>query len=325
MGDSGSTMQSFYKYDTTRHIGFNEELLSNLERILLSFRNSPLVSGLCKFYDNLNEHLASTNPHQLDISEFDPDILGQMYDLYQSLGYTGTVEDMLKSLIKSIPAIADPKTIGSSAARHEAVNVEGWKKLLDIHNRSRSAHKILFDLYYLNEKMFYTDPSWEFCYMFKELYDSYIKDGYTLTSWNPQEGTLFFEFTTVNMTGKVYLFTIYLKSETISFFLEPSEQYNNRQCLHIAINDAEVVSPLMTSQTPYIDRGVFIYDNQNKRITWRTEVESGTIEDIVLSTAVYMKLNATLQETCSINHSAVMRFLTYYPKKMDTHQTLIFL
>ena len=322
MSDTTSKWKSFSTYDRIHDHGWSEALISNLERILHAMRESPPVYNMISFYDELNTHLAATNPHDFRITQYSEEIIDQLYGIYRRLGYDGSIADMLERILKNI-TIADVDTILNSATRYEAVNVIGWKLLTDTHKANAHAHHKLFHVFRLDDQMFYPESSWSFSSTFKELWNPFAVQGYTLDGWNTYEGTLFTEIVVNNIPDEMVLFTIYFQSHVWVFSIRI---INNRQCLVVANTGTDIViAPLSTiEQSPCIERLIFSYDKQTGRGHWRTLTQNGTFA-IDLSPAVYLTMTAPLAEHCSSTANAVIRLLTYYPRKIEPEQTLILL
>ena len=321
--ETDSSWSGFYRYDTTRFKGFSEALISNMERILLRMRESPPLYDMLTFYNQIDEHLTATDPHDFAVNQITYELIQQLYEVYKNLGYDGSIEDMLSAVLKNI-TIADVESIMHSATRFEAINTIGWKLLADRHLYNVSAHRGLFDVLRIQDRMFYPEPTWHFNYTFKEFWDSYRTDGYTLANWNPYEGTLFMEFSLNDLTIDATLWTLYLQYQTFIFKVCPVE---GKQSLIIIDNNREIVStPVATNmEIPCIERLVFTYDNQAHTLYWRTLLDGGMIENITMSPGVYFTMTAPLQEQCDAATPAVIRLLSYYPRKMETDQTLILL
>lgn len=310
--ESESSVKGFYKYDTQRLVGFTPEHLSVLERIILSYRKKPPLAQLMEFYPDLEQHLNDTNPHNLQMSEFLQDFLDQLYSKYQQLGYNGSVTEMLESIIKNI-TIADSSRIFHTASRYEGINVVGWKALMDAHNQKQYAHEELFETFKIHGDMFFMEPVWMFTYLFSEFYDSYKEDGYTLDTWNPKEGSLFFECLLRDFSEKTILFEIKSISCTIYVYIDTVD---DQPYLHISQDDTILVSiPFVTAVRPFIERMVISYDADAQQLLWRTTLLSGECH-VSFPTGVTLFLRTPLQEICT-NEVAVLRAIYYYSEKMS--------
>ena len=322
MSDTTSKWNSFYTYDKIHYHGWSEALISNLERILHAMRESPPVYNMISFYDELERHLSATNPHDFHITQFSREIIDHLYSIYKQLGYDGSITDMLERIIKNI-TIADVDTILNSATRYEAVNAIGWKLLTDTHKANLNAHHKLFDVFHLDDQMYYPESSWSFSSTFKELWNPFASHGYTLDGWNTYEGTLFTEIVVNNIPDTIDLFIIYFQSHVLTFQIRTID---DQQCLVVNNTGTDIViAPLSTvDQSPCIERLIFSYDKQTKMGHWRTLTQGGVFA-IDLSPALYLTMTAPLQESCADNANAVIRVLTYYPRKIEPEQTLILL
>lgn len=308
--EKNSVVTGFYKYDTRKFRDFTPEHLSMLERIVLKYRNKEPLSLLMKFYPQLEQHLNDTNPHDFQVAPFAQELLDQLYTIYQQQGYTGSVTDMLEAILKNI-SIANVDTIFHTASRYEAINAPGWKKLMDAHKEKQYAHDDIFESFKIHGEMFFFEPVWMFTYLFSELYLPYKEDGYTLSSWNSQEGSLFFEGIFQDFSKKTVLFDIRGLESTFRVAIETEEQ----ACIGLFHNDECIVRvPIQTQVRPFLERMVFSYDNTARTFLWRTSLYKGEIP-YTFPEGISLMVHVPFQEYCS-DEAAVLRTIQYYSNKM---------
>lgn len=311
MSETESGMSGFYKYDTTRFVKFTEEHLSMLERILLDYRSKPPISYLLTFYPDLQAHLDATDPHKLQMSEFTEGLMTQLYEVYISLGYTGDPNEMLEKLIKNIK-VADAETITHNASRYEGINVIGWKYLFEAHAKKILSHNDRFDVFKIRGDMFYQEPVWDFTYTFASLFDPYLEDGYTLDTWNPAEGTIFFECILNDFSSKTELFQIQGVDQVLTAYSDTVEE---QPYLHVALDEIPVISiPIQTRVRPFVERLAVSYNTEKNMIWWRS-ILYNDMSSYLLKPGVSLVLKAPLQEICGDN-PAIMRTIRYYPRSM---------
>ena len=191
--EENAQVSGFYSIETVRYQGFNEQLLSELERIVYAFYQKPKVQALMNFYDDLHNHIFnSPSAHNLDIAQFAPELIQQLYKTFRERGFHGSVYDMLMAIAKFID-IGSLNDIKLGTSRVKAVNAIGWKYIFQKHATNKKAHPPRFEVFQ-PDASFNVYPSWGFNHLFKEQFDIFTEEGYTLPAWNLREGTQTFEF-----------------------------------------------------------------------------------------------------------------------------------
>lgn len=134
-----SKITGFTEYSTYKYEGFTETLVSEIERILRGMQDGQKTQNILEFFKDLQDHLDSR-----EIESFDPkilynDIIQELFSVYRSQGYHGTITDMLQSLIKLID-VGDDEDTAAGISDKKAVHARAWKKLMDEHLSSDLSH-----------------------------------------------------------------------------------------------------------------------------------------------------------------------------------------
>lgn len=179
MSDIGS-IQGFHSVGIENSREFNEKTLSELERIINAFMASPKAISLAKFYSTLESHLeAIEDPHELDISLFSQELINTLYQYYLDQGYTGSVFEMLKSIVKTKVEVATVRETLANNTSTKAVNLTDWEALFNKHE-AETLHNNLLDIFtrqrgfniypqlslnylYDTHKLVHKIPHWDYC------------------------------------------------------------------------------------------------------------------------------------------------------------------
>lgn len=190
---SDQKMSAFHTYSPFRYLGFTEHNLSELEQILINFIKLPKTQALLKYYDTLDTHLNhDPTAHGYTIKPYAAYIVQQLYQAYLNQGYTGTVEDMLNSVIKDVKLA----THADAVAGWDKVKVlllKEWKFLLERHNQDPQSHPEIYALF-RRQGPVSADPAWCLTYYVDPDSSIWETEGYTLLNWNQPQGTLVLSF-----------------------------------------------------------------------------------------------------------------------------------
>jgi hypothetical protein len=137
-----SKVTGFNTLSTLRFENFTERNLSEIERILLSLRESDDFQTIKNFYINLKTHLNDTAPHPFDITPYKGNIINQLYEIYRRYGGTATKEEMLLQIEKEIP-IASSSDIIAGINDSKAVTAKQFKPVFESHTNNLQAHERL--------------------------------------------------------------------------------------------------------------------------------------------------------------------------------------
>ena len=191
--ENDATCSGFHSLDTVHYEGFQDSFLSNFEEILRNFTKLPKTQAIVTFLDRLRDHLQDRDGHDLQLSKLEDiehDLTKQLYKAYREYGNDGSVGDMYHQILKDVEvATLEEALLGIS--RDKAINVPAWQELIARHDRQARSHKELFDT--LQPKSaFNVSPTFYFSYYLQQLQELYEDDEYTIDTWNPEEGTIYF-------------------------------------------------------------------------------------------------------------------------------------
>lgn len=308
---SGFSEVSGYKYD-----GFNEHVMSELEQILIKFSGLPKTQALIRFYDDVQHHLfEDPTAHGFSVVPFANQLIQQLYQVYLNYGYTGSVADMLFSFTKSLE-VATHTDVISSWNREKALQSCEWNYLFNEHNSDPKAHPELYTLF--NQKApVNLEPNFYFSYFVTDNDSLLSNDGYTLTNWNTNQGTLYVEFKYDVSTGAVDQKYIEIKDTNKSI------EIGVKIVSGTAYTYVKTPSKELLLKSPFknsgLDRLVLTYDYdsitaRNMLETKSTQNTLNTFIPIVMKTYVPMEKS----ETC-------IHEISYYPKTIASSEQLFFL
>lgn len=185
-------LSGFHTIDTSRYVGFNDKFISTFEEILTNFTQLPKTQAVLTFYDRILEHIADRKAHNLDFSNVKGELLEQLYEAYRDAGFTGTMDDMLTSVLKSIQvATIEESLVGVDKVK--AMNVLGWQAVFERHDANIQSHAHLLNTLQ-PDPAFNVIPSFYLSHYLQAIDPVDPDTGYTITKWNPQEGTFYFSF-----------------------------------------------------------------------------------------------------------------------------------
>ena len=313
----------FHTLSTTRHEGFTQQLMSEFEVIIQKYYAQPIYNSFSLFYDELIDHIANIHvSHTFDVNKFKDVLLNQLHQVYLEAGYTGTISDMVTSIVETIKigSISDAKL---GVRTDKALSCEGWKILFDKHRDNTDAHSaILNDMF--NYSAFICEPLFSFSALSNELWDTYYSSGYSLNIWNKREGTLYLELlvnTDVHVTSPITVFNI---QGAYDYLHVTYTDYT----LNLLLQDAESNIGHILASIPLIEnhggmeRLVCTYTKQHWKlytVTTHDEVDVPTDLDPV-NLHKFASFITSLEDQQPIG----IRSITYYPKAA-TDRSLLYL
>lgn len=187
-----TAVSGFHTLDTTQYLGFTEKFISTFEEILTNFTQLPKTQAILSFYDTLTQHIRDPQAHDLDLSAISGELVKQLYRAYRDNGFTGSITDMLLGIIKTIEiATIEESKLGVDVTK--AINVPDWQAIYQQHQTNRRAHRHIYETLQ-PYAAFNHAPSFYLSYYFQQQNELYEEDGYTITRWNPNEGTIYTHF-----------------------------------------------------------------------------------------------------------------------------------
>lgn len=318
MSEENAKVTGFHSISTVSYRGFSETVLRELEQYLHKISGSTKARALMDFFVELDKHLVH-NPkaHNLDISQWSEELLNQLFNSYRECGFTGTRKDMILGIEKLI-TVASELDVQAGYSTVKALNVLGWQTYFHDHQADRKSHLDRFSTLYPRGAV-NKEPLFYFSHMFKENYEPYEDDGYTLDCWNPKAGSLVLD-TTLNYDEDLTIFTI----EGIDWYLVLQGAIVNgidtiELVLHRNTDVTKIISySLKTNNTLQRERLVMSFDNKIVHIKSQLTESSNPL--LLPSFPVAIKLNQPL-----VRGSRGIREILYYPFLLGIEEQLHFL
>lgn len=179
-----SRMSGFNTLSTLRFENFTERNLSELERILISLRDSADYQNITNFYFKLSEHLTNTAAHQIDISQYSDIIIDKLYETYRRYGGTASRSEILLQIEKDIP-VATNADIAAGINDSKAVTAKQFKNVFNRHVDNLNAHEKLRNAIMVEDVY----PGYATLYL-SSLFRHDLNTVDVTDIWNNSEGTL---------------------------------------------------------------------------------------------------------------------------------------
>lgn len=225
---AGEKVTGFQSITPNRHVGWNDKLISEFERIIRNFYKLPFVQALTKFHDDLYRHIHfSPDGHQIDISPWIDELLGNLYVIYRDWGYPGTRKDMLKAIYKELP-IGTPTDIKEAYRSDLAITAQGWQEYFDKHKQSLTVHQNLH-----LELQPCDPPDTQPSLYFSNQFPQYVpNDPIPFETWKDTEGAIVYDFHYDLLQGQEQSGRIFSLTSD-SFELYASYFYDGIKTLHL--------------------------------------------------------------------------------------------
>lgn len=139
-----SKISGFDTLSTLRFEGFTERNMSEMEQILLNLSRSKEFQSISELYLKLYNHIHSSSGHNIDITPDEHAFISQLYDVYRRYGNTGSVTDMLMSIVKQVQ-IATNMDVDGGFNDTKAVTAAQCKRLFSKHLLENNAHRTIYD------------------------------------------------------------------------------------------------------------------------------------------------------------------------------------
>lgn len=182
------TVSNFHAIEALDSAGISEAQIAELNYIVQRLLADTKTANSIDFINKLQQHIEqSPNAHNLDISQYGPDLVLQLYQSYRDSGYTGSIKDMLIAIEKDVE-VGSHLDMVNGWSPTKAVNTVEWRWRYHKHLDDPEAHKTLLDTfrpqYCLN-----LNPilSLDYRYLCPELQDT---TEFPLEYWNDSDGTI---------------------------------------------------------------------------------------------------------------------------------------
>lgn len=139
-----SKISGFDTLSTLRFEGFTERNMSEMEQILLNLSRSKEFQSISELYLKLYNHIHSSSGHNIDITPDEHAFISQLYDVYRRYGNTGSVTDMLMSIVKQVQ-IATNMDVDGGFNDTKAVTAAQCKRLFNKHLLENNAHRAIYN------------------------------------------------------------------------------------------------------------------------------------------------------------------------------------
>lgn len=316
--EQNATLSGFLQLATERYPNWTQQFLAEIEEILVNVYQHKNVVRMETFREDFVKHLYhDPEAHNLDITPWKDKLIYQLYIEYRRCGYTGSIVDMLFTILKIIE-IATDGDLSLGISETKAINPPQWRFLFNKHDGRQKAHEPRFDRFVNISAMRY-DVAFSFNHMFPENYAPFITDGYTLNTWNHSSGTLHFEFIyDVNFNN------------IPTYPLLTFKTMNGEEAKIVLKNDLVYLdTPTTRLRVPFsytpegIEKVVLTY-NQNS-ITLRDQLTDETVynkDHFFRQPMVSMFIDQPLQQ---IGSPVAVREVTYYPTDASREEQVFFL
>ena len=192
MNDEKTSLSGFHSFDTASYPGFNDKILSDLERMMNAIRSSSRYQDVVKLYTELHEHIThDAKAHNFSVAQFHDGLITELYTKFRDIGYAGTKKDMLDSILKDV-TVGSTNDVLTGYSQTRVSNVKDFNNLFNKHNESLTAHPDFFNTF---QPYRMTNREVDFHF------DGYLKgeelfeEGkYALEGWDNLQGTILVEF-----------------------------------------------------------------------------------------------------------------------------------
>lgn len=331
-----SSISHFHSISTVEYSGFTSQNMSDFERIIMAYTKMPKTQAMMTFYDRLQRHIADAKAHNLDIDDLQDSLITQLYYIYRNLGFTGTREDMIVAMIKTIEVgTIDQCLAGVNPIA--GVTVPGWLTMCSKHENDPKAHDSFFNSLLPNDAL-NEDPDFYLSSFFGEQNYLIENDGYTITSWNPNKGTFYLSLSydfraeplgTTN--GKVI--TLDFLNFTLDFTIKNNSNDPLKRALILKIDKID-----KTTQTvKYIgkvdlafadegyDRILLIYDHGTCRLRSMTDTADLNYDPLDGQVPIALYLNSPLKARSDKNDIVALKEVAHYSIAASITEQLFFL
>lgn len=331
-----STVSDFHSISAIEYVGFTSQNMSDFERIITAYTNMPKTQAMVTFYDRLRNHINDARAHNLNIDDISDSLITQLYYIYRSLGFTGTRADMIVAMIKTIEAGTIDQCL-AGVNPNKAVTVPGWQAMFNKHESDAKAHASFFDSLLPNDVL-NEDPDFYLSSFFGEQNYLIEDDGYTITSWDTNEGTLYlsisydFREEPLNTTtGKVMSLDFLNFSLDFSIIFNSNDVTNRTLILKLDKNDkatktSKYIGKLtLAFQDEGYDRILVIYDHGACRLRSMTDTVDLNCDPLDEQFPIALYLNSPLKARSDKTSIVTIKEVAHYPIAASITEQLFFL
>lgn len=325
-----STVSGFHSYDAVKYHGFTSKNMSDLERIIATFTHLPKTQAVLAFYDQIRDHLGEKDGHHLDISQLSDELVRQLFYTYRQMGYTGSREDMIHAMVKTIE-VGSVDDVLAGMSTKKAVNVPGWLAKFKEHSTDPEAHASFFDSLLPNDAL-NVDPDFYISYFFGEQNFLLEEEGYTITDWNKKHGTLYmalaYNFTDVTSVVEQTFLTLKFLNRTIDFVVSYEPSIHKANVFLYETN--KITKKILGAITlPFEDKGydrLVLIHEQDKCFLRSMLVTTPTFDNpFGNDTPIALELAAPIQLNANAKDKITIREVAHYPIAASISEQLFFL
>ena len=331
-----STVSNFHSITTVEYSGFTSQNMSDFERIITAYTKMPKTQAMMTFYDRLRNHISDARAHNLNIDDISDSLITQLYYIYRNLGFTGTRADMIVAMIKTIEVGTVDQCLAGVNPK-KAVTVPGWQAVFNEHETDVKAHAAFFDSLLPNDAL-NEDPDFYLSFFFGDQNYLIEDDGYTITSWNTNAGTLYlsisydFRKEPLNTTkGKVMSLDFLNFSLDFSIIFNSNDATNRTLILKLDKTDktthtSKYIGKLtLAFQDEGYDRILVIYDHGLCRLRNMTDTVDLNYDPLDEQFPIALYLDAPLKARSDKNNIVTIKEVAHYPMAASITEQLFFL
>ena len=331
-----STVSNFHSITTVEYSGFTSQNMSDFERIIMAYTKMPKTQAMMTFYDRLRNHISDARAHNLNIDGISDSLITQLYYIYRNLGFTGTRADMIVAMIKTIEVGTIDQCLAGVNPK-KAVTVPGWQAMFNEHETDVKAHAAFFDSLLPNDAL-NEDPDFYLSSFFGDQDYLIEDDGYTITSWNTNEGTLYlsisydFREEPLNTTkGKVMSLDFLNFSLDFSVIFNSNDATNRTLILKLDKTDktthtSKYIGKLtLAFQDEGYDRILVIYDHGVCRLRSMTDTVELNYDPLDGQFPIALYLDVPLKARSDKNDIVTIKEVAHYPMAASITEQLFFL
>lgn len=324
-----STVSGFHSYDAISYENFNSRNMSDIERIIATFRDTPKTQSILKFYDQIRDHLNDRTDHNLNISRMSEELIHQLFYTYRSLGFPGSKADMITAMVKTI-TIGSIRDTLAGVSTTKAVNVPGWVALFDEHSTDPQAHAIFFNSLTPNDACNY-DPDFYLSYFIGTQDFLLTSEGYVTKDWNPIKSTLYlylsYDFRGIDEVKEVDILKFKFDDRTMRLYASYEPSIKN---VNIFLEETNKITTkilgavaLSFNEEGY-DKLLMLLDRSDMILRSMT-AKSPKLDNPFKVAPHYLEVLAPIQARSNAEHPVTIKEISHYPVTASISEQLFFL
>ena len=131
-----------------RYKGFTDSTVDELYRIIVNLQHSVDTSQLLTLRKQLEDHIADPHAHPVNLVSMKSKVASALFELCQQSGYNGSLEDLLKFIVKDRSIVGSQEDLDAGISQTKAMSVIQWKQWFHEHCSTLGAHMTIRQLLY---------------------------------------------------------------------------------------------------------------------------------------------------------------------------------